>query len=485
MLLGVTQQVLLIPVFLRFWTSDVLAAWFAIYAVGNLIVIADAGLQFRAINRFLAFKSSVDCDGRTSQFYAAMLRIYLELVGALGLLLLILVQVWPPSVVLGFATVAHFDAAFVIMALGMLLMLPSNLASGLYNARGYYSRAVWIQSSAVFVAQLLQMVVIVTTGSLLAVAVAYIGVQLFVPVYLLGADAPGLFPFLRYRHRTRSWRWNIGQLRLAFPFAFAGAAEAALANAPVLLVSALVPDRIAVAQWGLTRVIAGMVRALCIQVSLPLAAELGHEYAVGHRAQLRALYARGSALVAILASFVISGLLPFWPDFFAIWTHGSIPYDASLTITLLIGTSLIAPSILALGFANYSNSGDLLLRTKGFQIVVFLVLALTLIPRIGTLGAAIAIVTSDLLAQFGLLGLIVIWQTLGRPFRHVVFLMTVTAVVIITGWLLGTIIRPWVPGSGLVRLILECAIWLTVIGAFASSLAIAGVRERLEAIIPK
>ena len=34
-----------------------------------------------------------------------------------------------------------------------------------------------------------------------------------------------------------------------------------------------------------------------------------------------------------------------------------------LTITLLIGASAIAPSILALGYANYSNRGNLLVRT--------------------------------------------------------------------------------------------------------------------------
>ena len=79
MVLGVTQQVALIPVFLHFWSGEILAAWLVIYAVGNLVLIADSGLQFRAINRFLAFKSSADCDGRTAGFYAAMLRIYLGL----------------------------------------------------------------------------------------------------------------------------------------------------------------------------------------------------------------------------------------------------------------------------------------------------------------------------------------------------------------------------------------------------------------------
>ena len=184
----------------------------------------------------------------------------------------------------------------------------------------------------------------------------------------------------------------------------AGGTELALQNLPMLLVSAFVIDRVAVAQWGLTRVVAGLVRALCTQATLPLAAELGHDHAVGAKERLRLLYARGSVFVTVLASIVISGLLPFWPDFFALWTHGSIPYDPLLTMTLLIGTGVVAPSILALGFANYSNRGDLLARTKGLQLAVFLVLSIVLTPPMGPLGAAIAIVASDVLVQFGLLG---------------------------------------------------------------------------------
>src|SRR6201991_3745042 len=144
MMLGITQQVALIPVFLHFWTSDVLAAWLAVYAAGNLVVIADAGLQFRAINRFLAFKSSVDCDGRTARFYAAMLRIYFGLVGGLVLLLLLGAQLLSPSGLLGFQAAPQFDVAFIVMTAGILLTLPSNLVSGLYRARGLYTRAVWL-----------------------------------------------------------------------------------------------------------------------------------------------------------------------------------------------------------------------------------------------------------------------------------------------------------------------------------------------------
>jgi len=485
MILGIAQQVALVPVFLHFWSGDVLAAWLVIYAAGNLVTIADSGLQFRAINRFLGFKSSVDGDGRTARFYAAMLRIYQGLAGFLVILLLVGTQLVSPSAMLGFQAIANFDAAFVVMTAGMLLSLPSNLVSGLYRARGLYGRAVKAQNVAMLAGQVGQLIAIVATQSLLAVALAYIASQVAVAVYLLVLDAPRLFPFLRRRGVTFSARWALGQFRIGIPFAVASATELALLNLPVLLVSALVSDRAAVAQWGLTRVVAGLLRALCVQATLPLAAELGHDYAVGLKGQLRSLYARGSVFVTLLASIVVSGLLPFWQDFFALWTHGTVPYDSTLAITLLIGTGAVAPSILALGYANYSNRGDLLARTKGLQLAVFLALSALLIRPLGPMGAAIAVVSSDLLVQFGLLGVIMIRQTLARPLRHVVFLAAIMILVTSGGWALGTVIHAWMPGTGLVRFAGECALWLAVVALAASPLASAQIRERLVAEIPQ
>jgi O-antigen/teichoic acid export membrane protein len=216
-----------------------------------------------------------------------------------------------------------------------------------------------------------------------------------------------------------------------------------------------------------------------------LAAELGHDHAVGLKQELQNLYARGSVFVALLASLVVSGLLPFWPDFFALWTHGAIPYDPLLTITLLLGTSAIAPSILALGYANYTNRGGLLVRTKGLQLAVFLLLSVVLIPPMGPLGAALAIVASDLLVQFGLLTIVIIRQTLQTPLRHVAFLAAVMAVVTLCGWGLGIAIRLTVSGTGLVRFVVECALWLAAVALIASPLLNKRLRDRLIAAIPR
>jgi O-antigen/teichoic acid export membrane protein len=483
--LGVTQQVALVPIFLHYWTSDILAAWLAIYAAGNLVLVVDAGLQVRAINRFLGFKSGVDCDGRTTRLYADMRRIYFGWSGLLVALVLIITRFVFPSVVLGFQAVPNFDAAFVVMMAGTLLSLPANLVSGLYRARGLYGRAVGLQNWAMVVAQLGQLVAITITGSLLAVAIAYAAAQVLMMLYFVVVDAPRMIAPPRGIRAGHSWSWIIGQFRKAAPFAVAGATDLALLNLPVLLVSAFVSDRVAVAQWGLTRVAAGLVRTLCVQATLPLAAELGHDYAIGSKERLRNLYARGSVLITLLASAVVSGLLPFWPDFFALWTHGAVRYDALLTITLLIGASAASPSILASSYANYSNRGELLVRTKGLQLVVFLILSVILIPPLGPWGAAIAVVASDLLIQFGLLGLIIIRQTLERPLRHVVFLAALWVFVTLAGWALGTIIRSGVPGAGLTRFACECVLWLLVVAVAASPLLNARVRTRLDTRIPK
>ena len=484
--LGISQQVLLVPIFLHFWTSDVLAAWFAIYAAGNLVGAADVGLQMRAINRFFAFKACADPDGRTGRFYGAMLRIYVALVATLTALLLIGTRLKAPSAVLGFSATPHFDAALVAMTVGMLLTLPSSLVSALYRARGNYGRVVWLQSGAMFAAQLAQLLAMVASRGLLAVTIAYVSIQLLMAIYLVAVDAPRMFPFLGARSRARpSLRWSVGQIGQSFPFAVAGVTELTLTNAPVLLVSALVADRVAVAQWALTRVIAGLVRMLCVQATLPLAAELGHDYAVGDNERLRNLYARGSVFVTLLASLTVSGLLPFGPDFFALWTRGSVPYDSALTITILLGATAVAPSILALGFANYSNRGDLLARSKGLQLAVFLILSVVLISPMGPLGAAIAIVASDLLVQFGLLTLTVIVETLQHPFRHIVWLAAVVAAVVLSGWAAGTAIGWLVPWTGAVHFVVECTLWLVALGLAASPLAIKRFRESLVSAIPR
>jgi O-antigen/teichoic acid export membrane protein len=276
----------------------------------------------------------------------------------------------------------------------------------------------------------------------------------------------------------------IGQFRRALPFAVATSTEIALLNLPVLMISAMVTDRVAVAQWGLTRTVAGLVRALCLQATLPIAAELGHDRAIGANDALRRLYARGSVMVGLLASVVVSGLLAFWQDFFALWTRDAIPYDLPLTLTLLLGAVAVAPAVLALSYGYYSDRGILLARTKGLQLAGFVLLSVALTPWIGPLGMAIAVVVTDLVVQFGVLASVTISETLKRPLQHILFLSVLMAVVTMFGWALGVAIRSILPFGGIERLLAECALWFAVMAGFATLLAKRKLRERLAGLIP-
>jgi O-antigen/teichoic acid export membrane protein len=282
-----------------------------------------------------------------------------------------------------------------------------------------------------------------------------------------------------------SLRWSLAQLTGALPFSVANFVELGLSYLSVLLIGFFVTDRLAIAQWSLTRTIVNLLRQVAYQTTLPLAAELGHDLAIGARDSLQRLYVRGSVLVVLVASAGTAGALAFWRDFFAIWTHGAIPYDATLTVTLLIGTCVATPALLAMSYANYSNRGPLLLRAKSTQLVLFIVLALLLIPRSGPLGAAIAMIASELIAQSAFLAVVVVSETLRRPVRYGLMLAAMMATIVAAGAMLGGAIGRLLPGSGLAHFVAECAIWLAAIAIIAAPLLRAQFRERLLAALSR
>ncbi len=485
LLLALTQQIVLIPLFLKHWSGETLSAWLAIFAAGMLVLTLDAGLHAWSLNRFLQFRPRADCDRRTDRFYGAMLRLYAVYSALLIVALLAIFAADAPSRVFGFASEPHFDLSFAIMALGMVVMIPSNLVTALYRARGLYGRIGAMQALGLAIGQIGQVIGIVATGNLLVVTSAFVAGQVAVAIFLMLIDVRRQFPFLGRVGGGISLRWSFAQLAGALPFSVTNFVELGLSYLSVLLIGFFVTDRIAIAQWSLTRTIVNLLRQVSYQTTLPLAAELGHDHAIGARDSLQRLYVRGSVILVLVAAMATSGALAFWSDFFAIWTHGAVPYDATLTVTLLIGTCVATPALLAMSYANYSNRGPLLLCAKSAQLVLFAVLALLLIPRSGPLGAAIAMIASELIAQSAFLSIVVVGETLRRPVRYALMLAAMMAVIVVAGAALGEAIGGLVPGSGLVHFVAECAIWLALIALVAAPLLRAQIRERLLALLSR
>jgi O-antigen/teichoic acid export membrane protein len=119
------------------------------------------------------------------------------------------------------------------------------------------------------------------------------------------------------------------------------------------------------------------------------------------------------------------------------------------------------------------------------QVAIFLALAFILIPALGPLGAAIALVSSDIVVQLGVLFTTIVGETLKHPARHALALLAIMLTVVSFGAALGAGIGDLLPGGGIVHFVAECALWLIGVGLIASPLANKGLRERLIAAIPR
>ncbi|MDD1518424.1 hypothetical protein ACNJYD_12835 [Bradyrhizobium sp. DASA03005] len=483
-LLALTQQVVLIPFFLRYLGHETLSAWLTIFAAGSLVQAADPGLHAWSLNRFLSFKSRADSDRRTRRYFAGSLLLFIAVVAGLIAIIGILLMLVDPASVLGFREEPGFDLTFAIVTLGLATTLPVNLASSLFRARGLYGRIVAVQAWGTGLGQLAQVIAVFLTSNLLVVALAYVAGQVGVSAYILFSDLKRQFPFISGLPRRVSWRWARAQLAGAFPFGVMNFAEVGMSYLSVLLVGALVSDRAAIAQWVLTRTVANFLRGLCYQFSLPIAAELGHDHAVGARDSLRTLYARGLFIVTFTVSLITGGLLSFWREFFELWTAGAIPYDATLAIVLIGGTCLVTPATFAMSYASYSDRGTLLLWTKSLQIAIFFGLAMFLIPALGPLGAAISLTSGDTVGQLGVLFSLLLIQTLQQPLRHAMLLFGMMLAVVTTGLGMGMLARYAVPITGFVGLVLQCSVWLASMTLICSPLASSGIRNKLIASIP-
>ena len=239
MLLSLTQQIVLIPLFLKFWTSETLSAWLIIFAAGSLVLAADAGLHAWSLNRFLSFKSRNNCDRRTSRYYGAVFQLFIWFTALLAVVLLCAFGLVVPSKLLGFSREPDFDVAFAVMTLGMVFTLPVNLASSLYRARGLYGRMVRVQAWGAAVGQLGQIVGVIATGSLLVVVMAYVAGQLATLIYIVLVDIRRQFPFIGHFRQRISWRWTSRQFAGAFPFFVMNFAEVGLTYMSVLLIGVL------------------------------------------------------------------------------------------------------------------------------------------------------------------------------------------------------------------------------------------------------
>ena len=92
--------------------------------------------------------------------------------------------------------------------------------------------------------------------------------------------------------------------------------------------------------------------------------------------------------------------------------------------------------------------------------MLFLTLAFLMIPPYGPLGAAMAMIASELIAQSGFVAVVIVREVVRRPGRYALLLIAMMVVIVAIGATLGGVIGYFVPGTGLARFLAESTIWI-------------------------
>lgn len=339
-LVSMAIQVVSLPLFLGVWTKEQYGTWLMLSAVPAYFSMADVGMVAAAGNRMTMEVARGDVAAANRIFHSATVFMLWVCGGIAACVTLVLLS--------GRTGIDPDQAVAVWLLMGtVLLSLFSGLTEAAFKATGRYAQGTFWGN----VLRLLEW-----SGTLFALAT----VGTFPAVAAGGCVARALGTLWVIRQSSRDaqgLRWGVDQANtqdvreivtpalsfMAFP----------LANALTFQGGTLLVGHLLGPAWVAIFTAVRTLARLAVQTTAILAhalwAEITGLYARGQMAVLHQLYLRFAWLTAA-GSAVLSLVLYFiGPDLLRIWSHGKIPFVASLMGVLLayaaIGGSWHVPRV--------------------------------------------------------------------------------------------------------------------------------------------
>jgi hypothetical protein len=125
------------------------------------------------------------------------------------------------------------------------------------------------------------------------------------------------------------------------------------------------------------------------------------------------------------------------------------------------------------------------MTAKILQVSAVVVLSISMVPYWGVLGAAAALVISDLVVQIGVLAVLINRKILKRPLTFIIFMLLVGALIISVSWLLGLSVKMFLPVDTFPHFMLATGIWTVLVGGLLLPLANARLRAWLDSALPR
>jgi O-antigen/teichoic acid export membrane protein len=394
--LGIASNLLLLPLYLRFWSVAEYGEWMALYSVVNYLSNLDIGVTAAGVNAatmayargdWPAFKR---VQGTAWAASLAIAGLGIALI-ALPSLLLFRVQ-WLNLTAL---TPREGRLVFCCLAISLLANIPGRQLIYVYVTIGEFARFQWLYNAFFFASFAATAGVLIAGAGPVLVAAVTAGVALFTIVFaawFLRRRDPRLVPSIR----AADWQTARALAAPTGQFGLSILASVLTVQAPVVLLSRVLGGP-AVALFTTTRTVANVIRGTVGLLRTPLRPELAAVSATGSRGALGRLFRVAMSIDAIVGLSLYALLWSGGCWLIQFWSRGRISADPTFLHLMLISV-LLEGFLLLLGSTGWAtNRAHALSLGQLSTAVTSLILAVALVGSYGVLAVPIGTIAPLLL----------------------------------------------------------------------------------------
>lgn len=389
-------NVLLVPVFLRYWGSELYGEWLVLSAGVAYLAILDLGLQTYVVNRMCQAYATARLDELHRDLHSS-LRVYLIVVG-FGLLCVgAAVVVVPIDRILVLRVVGPRAASWAVVFLAantLLFSIPLGLIFGVYRATGAYTRGQMIGTGVLALVVIVTGILVWAGASLPAVAGSWLALNaVFAAIVLF--ELRHFRPDIRIGFELGTLSHGLSLLGPSLLFVVLNLATVINLQGVVLVLNRSVSGA-AIAQFTTTRTLTGLIIQTAGIFSTAWWPELTAAEARRDVAWLRSVcrsIVKMNVCLAVLGALVlrIEG-----PTVYRVWTGRQLTLDPVLFDIFLVQAVLMV---------FWSSSGLVLIacnRQRAYASWMFanalttIALAIVFVKPWGAVGVAVASLIGDL-----------------------------------------------------------------------------------------
>lgn len=397
--LNVVGNLVLVPLFLSRWSTDLYGEWMALSALVAYFGVTDLGMYSAAANAMTAAYARGDL-GRYRYLQGSAMAFYVGIAFSVSLLFGFLTALLPVPAWIGIRHIPPTIAAGVawLLAARILWQMPAAQLWSIYRTTGNLAGTQWLWNL-----QFLGLLAVTATVLLLQGGVLHLALWGSAPIIVVTAGAwftvrrshPELLPKLSEARIA-------GLRELLSPSLLFGLIILSMAltlQGPVLLVSKTLGGT-AVALLVTTRTLANVVRQMVGSVQAALWPELTRLDAVGAHAVLR-LGHRLVVIGSVTVSAAFAGALWFeGASVMAVWTVGKLAADVWLLRIFLLAVALQATWLPSSLFLMASNRHRHLARSYFISAILTLAAIALLIRTCGLLAVPLGVLIGEGLACY-------------------------------------------------------------------------------------